>query len=380
MLSPDQLEQRALGITATEITAILGVNPYRSALDVWLEKRGDREPFEGNVRTKWGNLLEPVIRADYEERHGVRVEVPGTIAHPDHPWWLATPDGLVYRNSVDPERGLEIKTHTIRMSHEYGAPGSDEVPAWELAQCMWCMGVTPGVQRWDLVAFIDGQPVEYVIDRDDELIGIMRERGERFLVDNVKGGAVPDPDGTEADSKALAKAWKKTTGNLIDIGDDLATFDLVEKARELRGSLADDEEALEKVGQALKLKIADADGLTWKNAKGKPEKITWKHSKPSRYVDFASIVGDMKGIASVAVQAKRPDIERALYALRSIPSDSVGRSTKAAITAGEIAEIIVTLQTTLTDVARCSTEEQRTRHYVNRPMFFPRGWKAPKEK
>src|ERR1044072_7957782 len=101
MLSRDQLEQRSLARADTAISAILGQNPYRSALDVVLEKKGKAPPFNGNDRTKWGTLLEPVIRRDYEERHGCRVEVPGTISHPRHQWWLASPDGLVYFDAVE---------------------------------------------------------------------------------------------------------------------------------------------------------------------------------------------------------------------------------------------------------------------------------------
>jgi hypothetical protein len=97
-------------------------------------------PFAGNDRTKWGNTLEPVIRSDYAERRGLRVEVPGTLDHPTVTWAKATPDGICYvpGNAV-PVRGLEIKTHSFRAAHWYGEPGTDAVPAHELIQCQWNM-------------------------------------------------------------------------------------------------------------------------------------------------------------------------------------------------------------------------------------------------
>src|SRR5690349_2159244 len=126
-LSPGQRDRRLAGITATDVAAIVGVHPYRSVIDVWREKRGEAPPAPETERTRWGEALEPLIRADYEARHGARVEVPGTLEHPDAPWMLATPDGVRYPASgTEPLNGLEIKCHTIRLAHLYGAPGTDE--------------------------------------------------------------------------------------------------------------------------------------------------------------------------------------------------------------------------------------------------------------
>lgn len=305
-LTPAQLAVRADSISASEVGAILGVNPYRSRIDVWRERRGEIPAFAGNPRSKWGDLLEPVIRDDYAERHGVTISVPGTMVHPARDWCMASPDGLAYRGH-ELLRGVEIKTHSWRASHLYGAPGSDEVPLWELAQCMWSMYVT-GLARWDLVAFIDGQPTDYVIARDGDTIAGMVEACERFLRDNIRGGQIPAPDGSDGYDRYLAARWRKTTGVLREASDEEAR--LIGDAHALLRSIGDGEAKLDEIKQRLKCYIGDADGLAWRDADGKARNLTWKWTKAGCKVDHARQAGDMRNDALLAISAMagiRPD-------------------------------------------------------------------------
>lgn len=378
-LSPDQIAKRLEGITATDASAVLGVNPYRSIVDVWLEKRGEVVPFVGNSRTRWGNKIEPLVRADYEERTGLRIDVPGTLAHPDFPWMMCTPDGVAYDKS-EPVRGLEIKDHTFRMMHMFGDPGTDEVPLWELVQCVWSMGVT-GLTRWDLVAYIDNQPTDYVIDRDDDLIDLMRERAERFLVDCVRGGATPEPDGSESFDRWLKARHAKNNTTLIDIGDDNDTFTLIERARAVRDQAADLDDEHAKIIQKLKLKIEGNAGLTWKNAKGRAENITWKRNKASRRVDYAGLANDARNDARLALSGKRAEIERAIVCLKSLGEHApIGHSSQAAITASEIVDLVSVLQTSLESVAARTDAVYAHETPGNRPFCWPRGWRSPQER
>lgn len=320
-LSPSQIERRLNGITATDMAAILGVHPYRSAIDVWRAKvqpqPGETGALE-NERTKWGVILEPIIRADYAERHGVTIQVPGTLQHEEHAWMLATPDGLVYRDRAEPERGHEIKCHTIRLRHLYGAPGTDEVPPYELVQCGWSMGVT-GLQRWDLTAFIDGLPTDYVIDRDDELIGAMRERGERFLRDYVHTKIPPPADGSDGFDTYLDDQHKahNAEAGLISIDGNPEMLEVMTQLRVVR-ALLDAREADEKLlEQKLKAVIGDNAGVDWTNGKRR-DKITWKRPKDSIDTDHAAIAGEMLTTAQLVASTVIPQIPDLVKGLRSI--------------------------------------------------------------
>ena len=69
-LSPTQLAQRRLGIGASEVGAVLGLHPYQTPLDVYLDKRGLVEPFAGNAYTRWGLKFEALIAEAYTEEAG----------------------------------------------------------------------------------------------------------------------------------------------------------------------------------------------------------------------------------------------------------------------------------------------------------------------
>ncbi len=320
-LTAAQIEVRRTRMTATDVAAIARVHPYKSPLDVWLEKTGQAAAFVGNDRSKWGELLEPVIRAEYASVHGVRVEVHGTHVHPDNDWAAATPDGLVYVSGATlPERGLEIKVHSrdaIRYGGlEYGPPGTDEVPAHELVQCAWGMFVT-GLGLWDEVAFLDGAPVEYTIVRDEELIGMLAVEAQRFHVDHVVAGVPPPPDGSRAWDDWLKRRWSKNRPALASIDGDEAMVDAVDELRVLRDSAVDLEVATDRLVQQLKAAIGDGAGLTWTEpGRRAPATLTWKFNKDGERTDLAATLEAIKCkaslVASQVVGEMSPDQLREL--------------------------------------------------------------------
>lgn len=319
-LSPNQIAKRLEGMTATDVAAIVGCHPHRGPINVYLEKVGQAPPFIGNKRTKWGEILEPAIRNDYEERHNVTVEVHGTHAHPRHEWWMATPDGLVYpRGSRMPVAGLEIKVHGHAEiwagNIEYGQPGTDEVPPHELIQCEWGMGATE-LDRWDLVTFIDGVPEDYRIHRDDELIRMLEERAERFLVDNVRARVPPEPDGSKAWDDWLKRRWEKNTAELVSVDLDPATMQMIYGLRDLRVEAFDLEAKTDRLIQEIKTLIGDRAGFTWREpGRRKPSKLTWKRSKDSARTDNKGTVEALRTTAALFVSARGADVDRVIAAI-----------------------------------------------------------------
>lgn len=365
-LTPSQIERRLEGITGTDVAAIVGVHPQRSAIDVWQEKRGETPPWVDTDRTRWGTLLEPLLRADYADCYGLRVDTPGTLQHPDNPWMMATPDGVIYvPGGSEPLGGLEIKCHTIRLSHLYGDPGTDEIPLYVLCQAMWGMGVT-GLKRWDVRAFIDGVPRDHVVSRDEETIGMLREKSERFLVDNVRGGMPPAPDGSDSYTDWLSRRWAKNADALIDIGDDVDTFSLLERGRELRAYESQIEAELESIGQKLKTKIGDQAGMTWKDEHGKPLKITWKYNKASNVVNHAAMARDAWQGASLASTGLKGDVAFAAAALKS-----KGLTKEA--------DLVVKLHTELTTIGLRRDAAYTTSVPGARPLVWPKQWNAKKK-
>jgi predicted phage-related endonuclease len=65
------LEARKQDVTSTEVAALFGLNPHKSRLRLWHEKRGDVESdFEDNPFTKWGRRLQNAVAEGIAEDEG----------------------------------------------------------------------------------------------------------------------------------------------------------------------------------------------------------------------------------------------------------------------------------------------------------------------
>lgn len=190
MLTPKQIELRKQGIGSSEIAAVCGIDKYRTPLDVYLEKLGLVESFQGNNFTYWGTKLEKPIAEHYAETNLVELIEVGTLVHPECSFILATPDRIVHEDGVW-KKCLEVKTANAWSKKSWGV-GSDEIPENYFAQCQWEMLVT-GLNECDLAVLIGGNDYrEYQIKRDDELLGILVEKATVFWNEHVMKGIPPN--------------------------------------------------------------------------------------------------------------------------------------------------------------------------------------------
>ena len=161
---PPEATKRPLGIGGSDIGAVLGLSPYRSAVDVWADLVG-RVPRETQdaVHLRFGRHAESFVAAEYERATGrTLVECPQTLFHHEHGFMFAHVDRLVLEHAGDTaiEGGrvtapgvLECKTANAFSAHGWGEAGSDRVPAAYLAQCAWYTAVT-GCAWADLAVLI----------------------------------------------------------------------------------------------------------------------------------------------------------------------------------------------------------------------------------
>lgn len=113
-LSREQwLEYRRLGIGGSDVAAILGISPFRTARDIYYDKLGIAavEGYEGNwVAMEMGNLLEGLVAEIFRRKTGFEVSsVKKMFQHPIHRFMLADVDSFI--TMPDRTRAiLEIKT------------------------------------------------------------------------------------------------------------------------------------------------------------------------------------------------------------------------------------------------------------------------------
>ena len=58
MKDSDFHSERRTGLGGSDLGAILGLNLYKTPLDVFNEKTGRAEPFTGNIQTRFGKYAE----------------------------------------------------------------------------------------------------------------------------------------------------------------------------------------------------------------------------------------------------------------------------------------------------------------------------------
>jgi len=191
-LTAEQLELRRQGVGASEVAAIVGVNPYANVWDVYNTKTGVVTDEIDNIHTRLGHALEPMLINEYRERAGREVEYPcTTLVHPEFSWAMATPDGLVGNDGV-----VECKVAGWRMRDKWGPEGSDEVPDEYLIQCAWQLAVTD--RLWvELIVLLDRDVKIYRIDRNMALERKLVQQVKQFWHKNVLVGIPPEVDGSD---------------------------------------------------------------------------------------------------------------------------------------------------------------------------------------
>jgi putative phage-type endonuclease len=106
--SKEWFAKRVGRVTGSNVGAILGLNPHKTADDVLREMvrayHGAESEFTGNVATEHGTFHEDGAQAEYEMETGNKVQECGLIVHPEHDWLAASPDGLISDDGL-----LEIK-------------------------------------------------------------------------------------------------------------------------------------------------------------------------------------------------------------------------------------------------------------------------------
>lgn len=84
------LRQRKKGITGTDVGAIVGMNPYRSAFDVYQDKITDEIEEIDNEAMRQGRDLEEYVAQRFCEETGLKVRRANAIYYNEqHPWMLA---------------------------------------------------------------------------------------------------------------------------------------------------------------------------------------------------------------------------------------------------------------------------------------------------
>jgi len=209
------LKERLSGLGGTDASAIAGLNPYKTALDVYLEKRQLVDPPEENEAMYWGSALEPVVAERYAKETGSKLTRNNClVVHPEYSFIIGHPDYLITNGNGQVCRGLEVKTAGFHSRHLWGEPGTDDVPKAYMIQVLHYSAILN--VPFDLAVLIGGQDFAiYHIDPKPSMIKDLITIEKNFWNTHVLAGIPPGIDGSDSSKKYLATFYPTDRGEAI---------------------------------------------------------------------------------------------------------------------------------------------------------------------
>lgn len=257
------LRYRKRGIGGSDAGAVCGLNPYRTAIQVYYDKTSEEIEEIDNEAMRQGRELEEYVARRFCEASGKKVRRANALFYDEkNPFMLADVDRMI----VGENAGLECKTASPYMADQW-KEGS--IPVSYQIQCYHYMAVC-GADAWYIAVLIYGREFKYYrIERDDEVIENLIRIEKEFWNDHVLSRVMPDPDGSKTADLAIAERFQETQGTTIL----LSGFDeRLRRRQELLTVMEHMETEKRQIDQELKLYLGNAE-----TAENEHYRVSWKN-------------------------------------------------------------------------------------------------------
>ena len=257
------LRYRKNGIGGSDAGAVCGLNPYRTAIQVYYDKTSEEIEETDNEAMRQGRELEEYVARRFCEASGKKVRRANAMFYDEkNPFMLADVDRMI----VGENAGLECKTASPYMAEQW-KDGS--IPVSYQIQCYHYMAVCRA-DVWYIAVLIYGREFKYYrIERDDEVIENLIRIEKEFWNGNVIPRVMPDPDGSKTADLAIAERFKDAQSNTIL----LSGFDeRLRRRQELLTVMEHMEKEKRQIDQELKLYLGNAE-----TAENEHYRVSWKN-------------------------------------------------------------------------------------------------------
>jgi putative phage-type endonuclease len=255
MLSIEQQEIRKKGLGATDCAAVMGLSPYKTPYELWLQKTGRQSDTAilSEDRLRLRHAHEETIAREYAFQREVKLKrVNQTVFHKKFPFMLCNLDRVI----IGQRKIVECKSSTGFMRAAWGLSGSDEAPIHYILQVQHQMACT-GYEEADIAALIDIDDYRiFPTPRNDKVIQKIEDSCERFWLDHVLADIPPAPT-TRGDLKLM---YPLNNGSFIDVQPSIKeTISFITNIKSDIKNMSKDIESAEK--EIIQF-IADKDGIT----------------------------------------------------------------------------------------------------------------------
>lgn len=276
----EMLDLRRKGVGGSDVSAIVGMNPWKTGHDVWLQKMDLYKPEVGEA-AMWGRLLEPIIGQEYARREGVQIYQPEPrfVRDKDYDWILGNLDFLVRGRPI----GVDPKTAGLRQAPRWGETETDEIPEEYLLQMQWYLYITRAtIERWDVPVLLGQNLRIYRVfpnaDLQRRLVDICGEWWERYVLTKTP----PPPDHSKSARRLIETLFPQEQGAIRAALPDEET--LVWQYRDLDRRIDAVMADRDRITNLIRAAIGQDAGLS-----GPGFKVTWKRIKDSVTPDWEAV-------------------------------------------------------------------------------------------
>lgn len=254
-------------ITGSDAGALMGVSPYKTAYDVYLDKIGEGVAVEDNNAMLWGRNLERAVAKHFVKQHPEYRLIKGKEEVGEN--LAGTPDYMLKTTGIEGriyEAVLEIKTADARNAKMW----VEDAPLHYQFQVMHYMYLT-GAPYGYIAVLIGGNDYrEYRIERNDVVIETMLEVYKNFW-QAVETRTPPAVESLAAIEKMYSRASIGKEIKLPDSGSDLC-----KQLLELKAEIKQKEAVIESIETVIKNEMKDAESaltadmlyaVEWKQAR-----------------------------------------------------------------------------------------------------------------
>ena len=273
MAEADWLAERRAGIGSSDAAAIAGLNPWRSPLAVYLDKRGEVPPEPENEAMHFGKVLESVVADEFALRTGFKVRRRNAILQSaEHPIMIANLDREV-REPDGTWSLLEAKTGSAWTAEQWE---DDKIPDQYAIQVHHQLVVTGRDHGWIAVLLGGQRFLKQRIDYDPEIAEYLVALEAAFW-QRVQDGNPPPPDGSESAEEALSLLYPHANAGEMDLPYEAEA--LIEQYRQGQA----DEKAAKAVKDEAKQRLCALLGEAEVGLLGGRPAVRWSNAHRDAY-------------------------------------------------------------------------------------------------
>lgn len=298
------MNDRSAYIGGSDVAAILGISPWRTAWDVWAEKTSDPswQPVEESPAMYWGTVLEPTLVQEYEHQTGRPVgEYQAEAIHPTYSYLRGHLDAWVGDGQPYTPHGGILEVKYASSAKDWGTVEEPKVPEHYQAQVFFYLALT-GAPWCDVAVLLPRGDFRIIrIEADEKVQRGIIAACVAFWEGHVIPKIPPPMDTSAAAGRWLA-AMPDDDEDVLEAGPDLE--DIVERlagVKEAGKALASTQELLENQAKAIIGEHQKVVGRGWH--------ITYKRNKPFPQTKWKEAAGalriemQMHGLADEADRA-----------------------------------------------------------------------------